>query len=336
MRLQCIDDAGGQPPGENTLVHRAGSLHVLIAMARIRRGGRRPRTRVTTGGGAAARSVRYSAAPKCNAGTRRRSRPSSCSTPARPPPRPSTTGRARAARPSSPPHRMRGRAPSSSPSTATEAASARWCAPGKAAAAAAGVILLAPRCPRALGCAAGSWWQWYDASGHDPAWLGAQIDAVAARFPVDGAAGLRHRLQRRRHLPRVVCPHARRALRRGGARGRGRRVPASVPGVQGAGPLRARRRRPDDPALCSAAPRLVRGVRRPRDLLGDAPRRHPREHPPGAGGRAFAAESSRGCWRARRRAWRRRLPTRARCRRSRSWSRRTPVPPSRRRLPRQA
>jgi predicted esterase len=55
----------------------------------------------------------------------------------------------------------------------------------QSAAAAAGVILLAPRCPRALGCAAGSWWQWLDTAGHDPAWLGAQIDAVTARFAVD-------------------------------------------------------------------------------------------------------------------------------------------------------
>jgi MYXO-CTERM domain-containing protein len=55
----------------------------------------------------------------------------------------------------------------------------------KRACAEAGVILLAPRCPRALGCTAGSWWQWLDTAGHDPAWLGAQIDAVTARFPVD-------------------------------------------------------------------------------------------------------------------------------------------------------
>jgi predicted esterase len=51
----------------------------------------------------------------------------------------------------------------------------------------AGVILLAPRCPRDLGCTAGSWWQWLTTSGHDPAWLGAQIDAIEARFPVDRA-----------------------------------------------------------------------------------------------------------------------------------------------------
>ncbi len=55
----------------------------------------------------------------------------------------------------------------------------------QAAASAAGVILLAPRCPRELGCTTGSFWQWYDTQGHDPAWLGAQIDAAAARFPVD-------------------------------------------------------------------------------------------------------------------------------------------------------
>jgi predicted esterase len=57
----------------------------------------------------------------------------------------------------------------------------------RAATAASGVILLAPQCPGAMGCTAGSFWQWLDTSGHDPAWLGAQIDAVAARFPVDPA-----------------------------------------------------------------------------------------------------------------------------------------------------
>jgi predicted esterase len=55
----------------------------------------------------------------------------------------------------------------------------------KSAAAREGVILLAPECPRDLGCTAGSYWQWKASSGHDPKWLGAQIDAVAARFPVD-------------------------------------------------------------------------------------------------------------------------------------------------------
>ncbi len=54
----------------------------------------------------------------------------------------------------------------------------------KAAAASAGVVLLAPSCPRALACT-GSWWQWLDGSGHDPDWLGAQIDAVSARFAID-------------------------------------------------------------------------------------------------------------------------------------------------------
>jgi MYXO-CTERM domain-containing protein len=58
----------------------------------------------------------------------------------------------------------------------------------KAACDAAGVILMAPRCPTDVGCsAASSWWQWYFTSRHDPAWLGAQVDAVTARFPVDPA-----------------------------------------------------------------------------------------------------------------------------------------------------
>ena len=43
-----------------------------------------------------------------------------------------------------------------------------------------GVALLALQCPRDEGCK-GSWWQW---SG-DPSWLGKQVDAVAARWPVD-------------------------------------------------------------------------------------------------------------------------------------------------------
>lgn len=52
----------------------------------------------------------------------------------------------------------------------------------------AGVILFAPRCPADEGCAAASWWKWYaDRTAHDPAWLGAQIDAVAERFAVDRA-----------------------------------------------------------------------------------------------------------------------------------------------------
>lgn len=55
----------------------------------------------------------------------------------------------------------------------------------KQAAADAGVLLLAPRCPQELGCPAGSFWRWYASAGHEPSWLGAQIDAVAARFPVD-------------------------------------------------------------------------------------------------------------------------------------------------------
>jgi predicted esterase len=57
----------------------------------------------------------------------------------------------------------------------------------KAACDAAGVILVAPRCPVDAGCPAGSFWQWYFSARHDPAWLGAQIDAVTARYPVDPA-----------------------------------------------------------------------------------------------------------------------------------------------------
>ncbi|MFT3773174.1 MAG: PHB depolymerase family esterase [Minicystis sp.] len=51
----------------------------------------------------------------------------------------------------------------------------------------AGVILLAPRCPRETGCAAGSYWQWLQDARHDERWLGGLIDAVAARWPVDPA-----------------------------------------------------------------------------------------------------------------------------------------------------
>jgi poly(3-hydroxybutyrate) depolymerase len=57
----------------------------------------------------------------------------------------------------------------------------------KGAAADADVILLAPRCPVALGCTSGSWWQWLQLGTHDPDWLNAQIEAVAARYPVDRA-----------------------------------------------------------------------------------------------------------------------------------------------------
>jgi MYXO-CTERM domain-containing protein len=57
----------------------------------------------------------------------------------------------------------------------------------KAASDAAGVILMAPRCPVSAGCPAGSFWQWYFSAQHDPAWLGAQIDAVTARYPIDPA-----------------------------------------------------------------------------------------------------------------------------------------------------
>ncbi|APR76380.1 Hypothetical protein A7982_01727 [Minicystis rosea] len=51
----------------------------------------------------------------------------------------------------------------------------------------AGVILLAPRCPREDGCAAGSYWQWLQDARHDERWLGSLIDAVAARWLIDPA-----------------------------------------------------------------------------------------------------------------------------------------------------
>jgi predicted esterase len=51
----------------------------------------------------------------------------------------------------------------------------------------AGVILLAPRCPRELGCTAGSWWQWLTDARHRQSWLGDRIDEVAARYPIDPA-----------------------------------------------------------------------------------------------------------------------------------------------------
>jgi poly(3-hydroxybutyrate) depolymerase len=54
----------------------------------------------------------------------------------------------------------------------------------RAAAGAAGAILLAPECPRAAGCA-GSWWHWLQSKRHDPAWLARQIDAAAAAFGLD-------------------------------------------------------------------------------------------------------------------------------------------------------
>lgn len=50
------------------------------------------------------------------------------------------------------------------------------------AAAKAGVLLFAPRCPRDLGCA-GSWWRW----NGDATWLIAQVDAVVQRHAADPA-----------------------------------------------------------------------------------------------------------------------------------------------------
>lgn len=57
----------------------------------------------------------------------------------------------------------------------------------QAAADEADAILLAPRCPRELGCAAQSFWKWLGGRGHDEGWLGGLIDAVAARHAIDPA-----------------------------------------------------------------------------------------------------------------------------------------------------
>jgi predicted esterase len=55
-------------------------------------------------------------------------------------------------------------------------AAARW----RAAAKARGWALLSLQCPVALGCT-GSWWQW----DGDPAWITAQVDAVADQLAID-------------------------------------------------------------------------------------------------------------------------------------------------------
>lgn len=54
----------------------------------------------------------------------------------------------------------------------------RW----RAAAKARGVVLLGLECPASEGCK-GSWWQW----AGDPAWLIAQVDAVAKQVSIDPA-----------------------------------------------------------------------------------------------------------------------------------------------------
>lgn len=51
----------------------------------------------------------------------------------------------------------------------------------------AGVILLVLRCPIEKGCRTGSFWRWRSTGEHDPGWVGAQIDALAASVPVDPA-----------------------------------------------------------------------------------------------------------------------------------------------------
>lgn len=52
----------------------------------------------------------------------------------------------------------------------------------RAAAKGKGVVLLALECPASLGCR-GSWWQW----AGDPAWVIAQVDAVARQVSIDPA-----------------------------------------------------------------------------------------------------------------------------------------------------
>jgi hypothetical protein len=49
------------------------------------------------------------------------------------------------------------------------------------AAAARGIVVFAPACPRSEGCSSQSWWKW----DGDPSWLLRQIDALAATRPID-------------------------------------------------------------------------------------------------------------------------------------------------------
>jgi poly(3-hydroxybutyrate) depolymerase len=49
------------------------------------------------------------------------------------------------------------------------------------AAAARGIVVFAPACPRDEGCTSGSWWKWDGA----PTWLLRQVDALAATRPID-------------------------------------------------------------------------------------------------------------------------------------------------------
>lgn len=52
-------------------------------------------------------------------------------------------------------------------------------------AAARGMVLFAPACPRALGCG-GSWWAWLQSgTTYDDGWIGRQVGAVERRFRID-------------------------------------------------------------------------------------------------------------------------------------------------------
>ena len=47
-----------------------------------------------------------------------------------------------------------------------------------------GAIVLSPQCPQALGCQ-GSWWGWFQSGSYNDAWLGQQVNQVAARYSID-------------------------------------------------------------------------------------------------------------------------------------------------------
>ncbi|TKC95772.1 hypothetical protein [Polyangium fumosum] len=59
----------------------------------------------------------------------------------------------------------------------------RDASPFVAAAAARGVSLFAPMCPKAEGCRVGSFWQWSE--GDPPGWIEAQIDAIGREYAID-------------------------------------------------------------------------------------------------------------------------------------------------------
>ncbi len=50
---------------------------------------------------------------------------------------------------------------------------------------AAGWLMVSLECPRDRGCWTGSWYEWEATAAHDWAWVGEQVDAVAADYAVD-------------------------------------------------------------------------------------------------------------------------------------------------------